>query len=388
MPFKNFAISTVATAPSPATSGTSLGVAAGHGGTRFPGASFNATVWPANTIPDPTNAEIVTVTAIATDTFTITRAQEGTTARAIQVGDMIAQTVTAKQENTPEFTYTDLLSSGIPAVPSAGRARLFVKNQANRIIPAFVGPSGLDVTIQESVAFNKVGLWSPPGNATTVPAVLGLPAATAVGTATARNVAATNIATRARRLGYVSAATAAAFAEWRMGAAQWTAGDGAGLGGFFAVFKFVPSNAAAVSGERFFAGMAPAAAATNVEPNTLINCIGVAQLSTDATQFYWVYGGSAAQTAIACGTGVGAPTSLSTALYHLIIFAPPGAANTFYATLRNVGTGVEVSQTFTGAATVVPQSTTFLAPKVWKTNNATSLAVGFDIGDFYISSDN
>jgi hypothetical protein len=97
---KNLAISAVVTAPTPATSGTSLVVTAGHGA-RFPAAPFNATVWPANAPPDPLNAEVIRVTARATDTLTIARAQEGSTARLIGVGDLIAQTITAK-------TLTDL----------------------------------------------------------------------------------------------------------------------------------------------------------------------------------------------------------------------------------------------------------------------------------------
>jgi len=92
---KNFAVSLVATAPSPAASGTSLVVTASEG-SRFPAVSFNATVWPAGAQPTPANAEIVRVTNISTDTFTITRAQESTSARTIVVGDQIAASVTAK----------------------------------------------------------------------------------------------------------------------------------------------------------------------------------------------------------------------------------------------------------------------------------------------------
>jgi len=58
---KNFAYSTVATAPSPASSGTSLVVQAGDGA-KFPTVPFNATVWPAGLQPLTTNAEIVRVT--------------------------------------------------------------------------------------------------------------------------------------------------------------------------------------------------------------------------------------------------------------------------------------------------------------------------------------
>ena len=89
----NFAYSTVATAPSPATTGTSLVVAAGEGA-RFPAVPFNATIWPTGVAPLATNAEVVRVTAIATDTLTIVRGAEGSTARSVIVGDQIAATLT------------------------------------------------------------------------------------------------------------------------------------------------------------------------------------------------------------------------------------------------------------------------------------------------------
>lgn len=92
---KNFAYSTVATAPSPDTSGTLLVVQTGDG-TKFPTPPFNATVWPAGDQPLTINAEIVRVTAISGDTLTIVRAQESTTARSIVAADQIAATITVK----------------------------------------------------------------------------------------------------------------------------------------------------------------------------------------------------------------------------------------------------------------------------------------------------
>lgn len=92
---KNFAYSTVATAPSPATSGTSLVVQLGAGA-NYPTPPFNATVWPVNSIPSNSNAEIVRVTAISTDTMTIARTQESTSARTIVVGDQISANITKK----------------------------------------------------------------------------------------------------------------------------------------------------------------------------------------------------------------------------------------------------------------------------------------------------
>jgi len=91
----NFAYSTIAVPPSPALSGTSLTVAAGEGA-LFPTAPFNATVWPANTAPRASNAEIVRVTARVGDVLTFVRAQEGTVASVIVAGSQIAATITAK----------------------------------------------------------------------------------------------------------------------------------------------------------------------------------------------------------------------------------------------------------------------------------------------------
>lgn len=275
-----------------------------------------------------------------------------------------------------------------PAVPSANTVGLFGRSIANRMLPAIIGPSGIDTSLQPLLARNKIGYWNPPGNATTVPGVFGLTAFTAQGTATSRVVATTNLATRMRRLGYPSTATAGAFGGARIAAAQFSAGTGSGLGGFFLVERFVESDPATVSGRRAFAGMTNSTAApTNVQPDTLTNAVGICQLSSDATQWYVCYGGSAAQTAIALGTSLGAPAGNSTTAWELAIFAPPGTANTFHILVTNLTTGVTASQTLTGSATVVPQSTTLLAWRHWVTNNATALAVGVDIASLYIETD-
>lgn len=124
---KNFAYSTVATAPSPPTSGASLTVAAGEGA-RLPAAPFNATVWPAGAQASPSNAEIVRVTGIAGDVLTIVRAQEGTTARAIVVGDQIQAGITVKTLTDAEsaaggdYLRTGTYSLGLPHFAATGQA--------------------------------------------------------------------------------------------------------------------------------------------------------------------------------------------------------------------------------------------------------------------------
>lgn len=100
---KNFAYSAVVAAPNPSDTGVSLTVRAGEGA-LFPTPPFNAVGWPADRIPLVSNAEIVRVTAIADDVFTITRHQEGSTAQNIAVGYQIAASLTAK-------TITDIESA-------------------------------------------------------------------------------------------------------------------------------------------------------------------------------------------------------------------------------------------------------------------------------------
>lgn len=108
----NFGYSTVASAPSPATTATSLTVA---DASVFPAAPFNCTVWPAGVNPLSSNAEIVRVTVVAGNVFTIVRAQEGTTAQSIADGWQIANTTSVK-------VFTDIENSIILSVSAGGNS--------------------------------------------------------------------------------------------------------------------------------------------------------------------------------------------------------------------------------------------------------------------------
>lgn len=103
--YADFAASLVATAPSPATSGTSLVVTAGEGA-RFPTTfPFDVEIWPGplgSVLPawaaggaTGGNVETAICTTRTGDTLTLTRAQRGTTARTIVVGDVVVLPVNA-----------------------------------------------------------------------------------------------------------------------------------------------------------------------------------------------------------------------------------------------------------------------------------------------------
>jgi len=281
----------------------------------------------------------------------------------------------------------DLTATNV-AAPAAGTVRLFRKEHGGRQMLAFEGPTGIDATLQPFFGSNKIARWNPAGNVTTVPIIDGFTAAfTALGTATARNVAATNFITRLRRFGYVSSTVIGSLCGHYGTVAQWTIGTGTGLGGFHYVCRFVPSDAANVSGARMFVGLRNAVSApTNVEPSTLTNCIGVAQLSS-ASNLQIVYGGSAAQTAIDLGASFPA-NGASTAAYELELFASPGTQTIGYKVTR-LDNGTTASGTLSGTVgTQVPAATTFLAHTAWRCNNLTLAACGIDIVQVYVETDN
>lgn len=286
--------------------------------------------------------------------------------------------------NTQQVDY-QTLAGLTPTAPAADTVKLFAR-KAGRMLPAFIGPSGLETAIQPHMGRNKIGYWNSPGNSTTLPGVFGMSAPTAQGTVTARNVATTNIATRVRRLGYVSAATAAGLCGHYSTVAQYTVGDGAGLGGFYFETTIVPSSAAAVAGGRMFIGFSTSVAApTNVEPSTLTNAFGIAKLSS-SQNLHVVYGGSAAQTPIDLGSDFPAD-SLTVDAYDIVLFCPPSSSDVHWQ-VRRLGTAFIAQGVIANSdSTVLPPASTLLAHRIWRTNNATAAAVAIDISNVYIETD-
>jgi len=114
--FKNFAKGTLSTGYD--GSATSIVLTTGHGA-KFPAVPFNATWWNSTDYPDPSddpNVEIVRVTGISSDTFTITRAQDGTSASTKNIGGKtykLSAGLTAKTLNTDfGFAYAIPFSHG------------------------------------------------------------------------------------------------------------------------------------------------------------------------------------------------------------------------------------------------------------------------------------
>lgn len=228
--------------------------------------------------------------------------------------------------------------------------------------------------------------WLPIGGVSAAHTTLGSsPLTVTGGTATTRAVAATNILTRLRRLGHVSVATAGAIMTCTNTTPFVTTGTGT-LGGFFFEATFVNSNAATVAGDRMWVGISNRTVAfTNVEPNTLTNGVGLAKLST-SNNLHLTYGGSVAQTAIDLGVNFPA-AGLSTDAYRFIIYSPQSPADKLFWFVERIGTAFVASGELTGVVgTAIPANNTLMGFRFFKTNNATALAVGLDIGGVVLES--
>lgn len=286
------------------------------------------------------------------------------------------------------------VGTGVASTPSANNIQFFGRAIAGRQMLASVGPSGLDYAFQPILARNKIGYWDPPGNATTLPGVFGITAITkqASATVTTRNVATTNLATRMRRIGYPYTGSASgAIAGAYINVEQFSCGSGTPNDGtgFFFVERWVESDPAAVTAKRAFTGFRNTTSGdTNVEPDTLTNSIGVMELSTDSTQWYWYAGGTTANYVnTGIGTAIGAPGGNSTTAWELAIFSPSSLANTYYLQLTNLSTGVSATQTISGTSAQVPNHTLLLCWHHYITNNTSAIATGVDFCSLYVETD-
>lgn len=241
--------------------------------------------------------------------------------------------------------------------------------------------------IQPAMACKKIGYWTPPGNGTTLPGVFGIAAFTTTGfSAGTIAVAATNLATRARRLRYATSPVAGQVGHFRQPAFQWTVGNsGTQQGGFYYVIRFSIADAAPVAGARFYMGMSRNGVPTNVEPSTITDGFGVGHGAAD-TNLKIFYGGSAAQTPIDLGANFPI-TGNNSDLYELVLSSERNSGNVYYKVTR-LNTGNEAEGTITNSgATVLPTNTSLISPWGFRTNNATAAAVTLDIVQAYIESD-
>ena len=321
-----------------------------------------------------------------------TQLNANTAGVAIGLGNTIAATRLEIGGTNAYITMPTELTSASPTNPATNKMILIGQRIANRGMLSVKGNVGHESALQPYMGHNKVATYSALPGIATLPSTNGISFTTQIGTLTARIPATTNALTYMHRYGIVSAAAAGSLSHQRSGSAAAGAGmffvgnSAVNRGGFVYVVRFGISDAATVTGARMFIGLRnDTAAPTNVEPSTIVNCVGIAQLATDGTQLYIVYGGTTAQAAIALGAA-NFPIN-STTPYELALYSPSDALRTVHYEVTNLNTGAIATGTLSGTAIQMPAETLLLTAHHWRTNNATALAVGLDICQIYAEMD-
>lgn len=272
-----------------------------------------------------------------------------------------------------------------PAAPAADNVALFGRRVGGRMLPAFIGPSGLDSALQPLLARNKIAWANPNGNSTTI-GQMGI-ALSAVGTATAANVAAgAGIHQAMRRLEYaVTTAATSAVAGWRNTVAQnFRGGPSTPFGGFFFVCRFGRSRGAAANATlRGFTGLGSVTSApSDAEPSTQqTNAIGVGCDAGDTNYQIMHRNGSAAATKI--DTGIPKAVADNTEMYELAMFSPPTSGDV-HVRFERLSDGTVFEATLT---TNLPAEATLLSPKGYYSVGGTSSVIGYALASLYIETD-
>ena len=269
-----------------------------------------------------------------------------------------------------------------PAAAPAGKTRVFGAAVAGRGMLAAIGPTGGRQVAQPFLGQRATWQYSPNVNGT--PMVNVNCRADAQGTPTTRTPTAASYFTATKRVGYVSAATAASIAGLRNGGGFMQRGNAAGAGGFFVVFRFAISDAVLVATANMFVGVsATTTGLGDVRPETLTNIVGVGCSSGDTNlQLYAADGTARARTSLGASFPVNATL---TNVYELALFCPPNGADIRYEVVR-LNTGDRVTGTIS-SATNLPSATTMLTHQFQRSNGGTAAAVGIDVLGLYGEAD-
>lgn len=272
-----------------------------------------------------------------------------------------------------------------PTAPAAGGVKLFGRDVAGRVLPAIIGPSGLDTSLQPFFGRNKMGLFVPAGNGG-ADTQMGL-VISATGTATSENVATTNLHTYMRRRSWrITTASTTAVAGIRGGALQFSVGGpSAGLGGFHLVWRWGPATGVTNASHRAFVGMRNSTAApTDVNPSTQTNICGMGYDSADTNIQFMYNDGSGTATKVDLGAGFAKPNADLTSVYEIAMFARPGTTQSLTYEVTNLVSGAVATGTVT---TDLPTTTTLINPYSYMSVGGVSSVIGFATMSLYIETD-
>ena len=288
-------------------------------------------------------------------------------------------------------SYLSMTGSEVPGIPAPGSLRLFATSRAKRLIPSFIGPSGLDVLVQPALFGNAMMILGP--NTTTTLTAWGGNFTTSGTVAhptpiyntvsgimgTVKNARFTPAAAIGNGAGFRTTDTVA----WR--------GAYTGSGGWFSALRF---SVFINNPSRCFAGFNSAASfnghTTDISAST--NFIGIGWDRNDPLTGTWRVMRRDGSTYVTEEIPNMIRTSTTGSLIDLFTFAPPHGTYINlqvieHISLSNHGGVVSLprwSQTYTSS---IPTKTTFLRFCMGIFNQTGSKASNIFLNRFYLETD-
>lgn len=286
-----------------------------------------------------------------------------------------------------DFETLDLPAlSAEPPIPPAGHGLFYAKSIAGRVMPKWMGPTGVDYPMQSHLGFNNVAIWR--GGAATTSAgfasIVGTMPYTSVSQTAPTTPTLTNTSLRNQtvRTSMNCSTTAGSVSYIRGNAPRFCRGGAAGIGGFFVATRFALSGTL-VTGLRSFVGITDVTTnPSNVDPttNTTPGKVGLA-INSNTGNWNLVHNiTGTAPTVIALGANF--PVN-NTDLMEIALFSPPNGSSIEYRVV-NWSTNQQVTGSLT---TNIPAAATFMLPVCWFTNNAQATSQTFDFISTYVETD-
>lgn len=280
------------------------------------------------------------------------------------------------------YRVEEVAVTATPTAPADG-VGIFTRTIAGRRFAAMIGPSGLDTSLQPMLGRNKISTATPQAGVVTL-STTGM-TVTATGTATLIAASSTNLHQSLARLDYlVTTPATTAVAGFRQSANSLWRGNAAGLGGFTVIIRAGAATGVSTSTRREFIGVSTnTAAPTDVQPSSLVNCIGAGHDAADSNWQVMHNDGTGSCTKIDLGASFARATADRTEVIEVALFCPPNVSYVNYQVTNLVNGAIATGQ----ITTDFPSTTTFLSPRGYCSVGGTSSVVGMALMGIYTETD-
>lgn len=255
-----------------------------------------------------------------------------------------------------EGTFLDVPDIATPAAPSAGNLRYFARSQAGRMLPAVIGPSGIDTNLQPALFRNTVYMWLP-GSANVASIALGtnwVARNSGTGAIQAHPAkASTNALTSMNRATYSTGSTSTGQSGIQSANSVAWRGNASGLGGFFFFSRFAVETFR--SDLQLFIGLSNRNTTLAGEPSDQPSwrSIGLCKDSGDTDWTILTQGVGSTKTPLTVPLAIAAGTILD-----FMMFAPPNGSDITFRLVNAVdGTVYSDNQV---VSDTLPPTTTFM----------------------------